>query len=268
LIKNIRLEIVELNEKLFLTLDDNDEFTSILNESVISEEILKKHEDKLQDLRLRYEEFKSLYEKINVWNQLWETFVIFDKKASDPNRFRAKGYNSLQEEKQRKEFRLKFAKLEEELSVLASSYKTCYNRDLSIKGQNISEYLSKIKNSYEANRKIEKKSAIQVSKNGMQRVNSLRNENCKRMSFARTSLMIPPNTPIPSRVSSAAFGANTSSTPKSATRITAEKIAKRSRDSFYKKTQTPQRPIASETSSKQATIERSRFQDISNQKKA
>lgn len=256
LVHKIRLEIAELNEKLYLSPNDTDEFN---NESVISEEILKKHEDKLQDLRLRYEEFRSLYEKIDAWNELWATFVVFDKKASDPNRFRAKGYNSLQEEKQRKEFRIKFAKLEEELSVLTVNYKACYNRDFSVKGQNINEYLNKVKSNYETNRKNEKKISTEVPKNGMQRVNSLKNENVKRMSLARKSLMIPPKTP--SRVSNAAFGSSTGTTPKSATRITAEKIAKRSRDSFYKKNQTPQRQSVSETQ------DRTRFKDISNQTK-
>ena len=77
---------------------------SLLTRTDFNEDLLKQHEEKLDDLKFRFEENEELFEKMARWMHVWGDFLAFEETTKDPNRFKARGYSMLEEEKRRKVF--------------------------------------------------------------------------------------------------------------------------------------------------------------------
>jgi len=52
-----------------------------------------------EELESQYDVNKSMYEQIEIWNELFLEFQEFEKNANDPQRFYRPGYSALAEEK-------------------------------------------------------------------------------------------------------------------------------------------------------------------------
>jgi predicted NodU family carbamoyl transferase len=88
---------------------------------------------------------------------LWDEFLGFEERTKDPNRFKTRGYYSLEEEKLRKQFNTQFPKLEEEI-VKVDEYEELNQVKFAIYGHAWCEYIKQIKQTYqdrEANEKRE-----------------------------------------------------------------------------------------------------------------
>ncbi|CAF1006146.1 unnamed protein product [Brachionus calyciflorus] len=157
-IEAIRLEIREMCQKMFIGDKEikkmNQEFLGLTE---FTEQLLTIHEEKLEDLKFRYEECQNLYEKTTEWTQLWNKFVQFEEKTKDPLRFKQRGYNMLEEEKQRKKFNNELPKLEEDLKKLALEYAEINGgQEFSVFGQSFTDYILTTKLDYEESKQKEK----------------------------------------------------------------------------------------------------------------
>lgn len=158
-IVNIRHEILSYYAKLYMSDDEIKEFKANFDDINYTEALLKLHEDKLEDLKFKYEENVGLYERIDKWMNLWDEFLAFEERTKDPNRFKTRGYNSLQEEKLRKEFNTQFPKLENEIASKANEFEELNQSHFSVYGFKWCDYVSQVKQSYQdrkANEKREK----------------------------------------------------------------------------------------------------------------
>ena len=120
-IENVRVEIKHYTDKMFIGTRELYAL-DMLRSANFNEDLLKEHEDKLEDLKFKYEEGATLYEKCAKWLEMWACFVEFEEKTKDPLRLKQRGYNMLIEEKERKTYNTTLPKLEEEIKTLAAEY--------------------------------------------------------------------------------------------------------------------------------------------------
>lgn len=158
-IESIRVEIKELCSKMYFGDKELKALTKdLLSSTDYTEQLLTRHEEKLEDLKFRYEEFEALYEKVGKWMKLWHEFVQFEEKTKDPQRFKQRGYNMLEEEKQRKTFQNQLPKLEDELNQLAVEYRnTNGGQDFTIQGMKYNEFIHVKRVDYEEGKELEKR---------------------------------------------------------------------------------------------------------------
>lgn len=157
-IEAIRVEIRHMCQRMFI----GDREVKKMNQEYLcstdyTEQLLTTHEEKLEDLKFRYEECQALYEKTTQWSNLWSQFVQFEEKTKDPLRFKQRGYNMLEEEKQRKRFNNELPKLEEELKQLAEEYKQMNgDQEFTIFGSSFTDFILTTKLDYEESKQKEK----------------------------------------------------------------------------------------------------------------
>jgi len=120
-IENVRDEINVYCQKMFIGSKELHAL-DMLRSTNFNEDLLQLHEQKLEDLKFKYEENESLYEKCGRWIDMWAEFVAFEEKTKDPLRLKQRGYNMLVEEKERKTFNIALPKLEEDIKALAIEY--------------------------------------------------------------------------------------------------------------------------------------------------
>lgn len=162
-IEQIRIEISVFYEKLYFSDTEIKKFDSFYKSKDFTEELLKVHEDKLEELKFNYDESQSLYDKTAKWLDFWQQFILFEEKTKDPNRFKVRGYNSLEEEKARKQFTKDFPKLEEELRRNAEEYSELNHKEYTIYGYEWKEYLDVLRKDYEKHKQNEKNEKKQQS---------------------------------------------------------------------------------------------------------
>ena len=121
-IEGVRIEILALCEKMFIGVKEMKLMDHLFKSVKYDEDLLKQHEEKLEDLQFRHTESEGLYEKMAKWIELWNQFIEFEEKTKDPLRLKQRGYNMLEEERQRKAFNSALPKLEDELVGLAKEY--------------------------------------------------------------------------------------------------------------------------------------------------
>lgn len=165
-IEELRMEIVEFNSKMYL---NGDAFGEHMRDVDYTEALLKMHEDHLEELRFKYDESDVLFEALAKWMNLWENFVAFEERTKDPNRFKTRGYNSLDEEKMRKQFTQQFPRLEDELVRYAADYEARNGGDrFMVHGLLWSDYLKTLRSDYEAFKANEKKEKQIIRDNAKQ----------------------------------------------------------------------------------------------------
>ncbi|GIY76184.1 protein regulator of cytokinesis 1 [Caerostris extrusa] len=77
-----------------------------------TDEVLQTYEAEVEKWRNYYEDVEHIFKKINKRDELWSLMLDFEKKAADPNRFKNRKGNLLQEEKQRKKLQKDLPALE------------------------------------------------------------------------------------------------------------------------------------------------------------
>lgn len=141
LLEQYRNEIELLSKKMYLNLNEYQ-----------SEDTLQVY-NKLQD---KYVKYNCLFDKTNKWLQLWEEFIDFEERTKDPLRFKVRGYNGFEEEKQRKRFQQSIPRLEDELKQLAQDYYAKEGSQYTIYGQLWSQFINSLKENYNNYKKFEK----------------------------------------------------------------------------------------------------------------
>lgn len=193
-IEQIRLEIGVYYEKLYFSDNEIDVFNEFFKSKDFTEDLLKIHEEKLEDLKFKYTESQTLYEKTFKWLELWRQFITFEEKTKDPSRFKVRGYNGAEEEKSRKQFQLQFPKLEDELKRLSDEYeKTNGGETFQIYGYEWNIYFEMLKKDYE-NHKLNEKKEKQAAAAGNANNNNYNNNVNKKDTFINkhTSKLITP----------------------------------------------------------------------------
>ncbi len=138
------------------------------------------HEELVQELEAQYEVNKSMYEQIEIWNELFLEFqefevrnffsslLIFTKKslyqknASDPQRFHRRGYSALVEGKTRKKLESTLRECELRLQNLADEFTKKNNGQIFLmnaNGKEIADYITQRKEDYAKTKEREREAA-------------------------------------------------------------------------------------------------------------
>jgi protein regulator of cytokinesis 1 len=147
-VEGIRCDIKVLMDKMFLVGDDHMQF--LLSSDDFNEELLAQHEKQLEELRFLYDENQDMYEKMRKWSEVWDEYVAFEEKTKDPQRFKQRGYNMLEEERQRKAFKIQLPKLEEDIVANANEYAEAHDgQSFCIFGMPYQQFIEHKKTVYE-----------------------------------------------------------------------------------------------------------------------
>jgi protein regulator of cytokinesis 1 len=147
-VEGIRCDIKVLMDKMYIVGDDQMQF--LLSSDDFNEELLAMHEKQLEELRFLYDENQDLYEKTRKWSEVWDEYVAFEEKTKDPQRFKQRGYNMLEEERQRKAFKIQLPKLEEDIVTHANEYAEAHDgQTFSIFGMSYQQFIEHKKTVYE-----------------------------------------------------------------------------------------------------------------------
>ena len=166
-IESIRVEVRQLCDQLFLGKNEMSQMEAkFLKSTDFTEALLTEHEEALEDLKFRYTESQALYEKTAKWIELWNEFIAFEEKTKDPQRFKIRGYNMLEEEKSRKAFQTQLPKLEDEIQKLASDYESMNGgQEYTVFGLSMTEFMHRKKLDYEESKMNERKEKQMIKEN-------------------------------------------------------------------------------------------------------
>ncbi|XP_014665995.1 PREDICTED: protein regulator of cytokinesis 1-like isoform X2 [Priapulus caudatus] len=120
-VKQIRNELHMWWEKCYYSVSQRADFSSFTNDEY-TEELLEAHEAELEKVKAHYAKHELLYIDVHKRKELWDKFVEFEKRASDPNRFTNRGGGLLQEEKERKRLTREIPRLEKEIDRLVQKW--------------------------------------------------------------------------------------------------------------------------------------------------
>ncbi|CAF2443799.1 unnamed protein product [Rotaria sp. Silwood2] len=135
---------------------------AILYNNDFTDDVYFMHEELVQELEAQYEVNKSMYEQIEVWNQLFLEFQEFEKNASDPQRFHRRGYSALAEEKTRKKLEITLRECELRLQKLANEFIEKNNGQpfiMNANGKEIADYITQRKEDYAKAKEREREAA-------------------------------------------------------------------------------------------------------------
>ncbi|XP_065843571.1 protein regulator of cytokinesis 1-like isoform X2 [Oscarella lobularis] len=93
----------------------DDEFT---------DRVLEAYEDKVESLRIYYEEHAQIYQKIEKRTKMWENYLRLEAKTNDPSRYKNRGGQLLKEGKERTLLKKELPKVERDLKGLLTDWQT------------------------------------------------------------------------------------------------------------------------------------------------
>ncbi|XP_062927091.1 protein regulator of cytokinesis 1b isoform X4 [Mobula hypostoma] len=140
-IEAVRQELVSYWDKCFFSSEQRQAFAPYYEENY-TEDLLQLHNLELNRLKQYYQTHQQLFEGVWKWEENWQLYLGFEKKASDPNRFTNRGGNLLKEEKQRTKLYKMLPKLEEELKVQIEAWEQEHCSQFLVNGQNFMGYVS------------------------------------------------------------------------------------------------------------------------------
>ncbi|XP_055518554.1 protein regulator of cytokinesis 1b isoform X2 [Leucoraja erinacea] len=140
-IEAVRQELASYWEKCFFSSEQRQAFAPYYEEEY-TEDLLQLHNYELNRLKQHYQAHQQLFEGVWKWEENWQLYLGFEKKASDPNRFANRGGNLLKEEKQRTKLYKMLPKLEEELKMQIDAWEQEQCSHFLVNGQNFMEYVS------------------------------------------------------------------------------------------------------------------------------
>ncbi|UJR25017.1 hypothetical protein I4U23_006378 [Adineta vaga] len=151
-------DIIKTRERIHVILNKlsvgdvaNNSKYAILYTNDFTEDIYFMHEELLQELEAQYEVNRTMYEQIEIWNELFLEFQEFEKNASDPQRFHRRGYSALAEEKTRRKLEANLRDCELRLENAAEEYMKKNNGQvfiMSANGKEITDYVRQRKEDY------------------------------------------------------------------------------------------------------------------------
>lgn len=155
-----RIHVI-LNKLSVNNITNNSKY-AILNTNDFTEDIYFMHEELVHELEAQYEMNKSMYEQIEIWNELFAEYQEFEKNASDPQRFHRRGYSALAEDKSRKKFESNLRECELRLERLANEFIEKNNGKKFVfndSGKDISEYIAQRKEDYAKSKERDREAA-------------------------------------------------------------------------------------------------------------
>ncbi|BFY98138.1 hypothetical protein BsWGS_01175 [Bradybaena similaris] len=140
-IEGIRHELVSWWDKCFFSKDQRARFTAY-NGDTYTEELLVAHELELKNVKQYYNTHRDLLEKIARRQEYFKNMIVFEDKASDPNRFfNDRGGKLLHEEKARKKLMKDLPKIEEEVAEAIQKWELENHKEFLVDGMKFQEYL-------------------------------------------------------------------------------------------------------------------------------
>lgn len=94
----------------------------VLSSDDFNEQLLEEHEKELEEIQLYYRHNEQLFTNLAHWHETWAEYREFQRQATDPDRFKRRGYSAIQEEKQRKHLEFTLKKLQEAVLQLSKDY--------------------------------------------------------------------------------------------------------------------------------------------------
>ncbi|XP_032870913.1 protein regulator of cytokinesis 1 isoform X2 [Amblyraja radiata] len=164
-IEAVRQELASYWEKCFFSSEQRQAFAPYYEEDY-TEDLLQLHNYELNRLKQHYQAHQQLFEGVWKWEENWQLYLGFEKKASDPNRFANRGGNLLKEEKQRTKLYKMLPKLEEELKMQIDAWEQEQCSHFLVNGQIFMEYVSeqwelhKLEKEHEKQERQQKKSKL------------------------------------------------------------------------------------------------------------
>lgn len=154
-IENIRDEIFAFYERCFYGREQMESFLPLYSND-FTEDLLEEHEKELQDIQIYYVHNQSLFENLANWHEIWAEYREFQRHASDPDRFKRRGYSAVQEEKQRKTLEFSLKKLQDAVLQLSKDYENEFGHQFLVEGVPVNEFFHHEKENYSQEKELEK----------------------------------------------------------------------------------------------------------------
>uniref|UniRef100_A0A0B6ZRP3 Protein regulator of cytokinesis 1 n=1 Tax=Arion vulgaris TaxID=1028688 RepID=A0A0B6ZRP3_9EUPU len=140
-VDGIRKELIFWWDKCYFSKEQRAVFKAF-NEEECTDELLYIHEKELESVRQYYMTHKDMLDKVTHREELFNSMIAFEVKASDPNRFFCdRGGKLLQEEKARKKLLKELPKVEEEVTEVIQKWEHDNEKNFLIDGMRFPEYM-------------------------------------------------------------------------------------------------------------------------------
>ncbi|ESO11159.1 hypothetical protein HELRODRAFT_91651, partial [Helobdella robusta] len=160
IIGSLRKQLDKLWDRCYIPMEQRKMFKGFYSDEW-NEEVLVKHEEEIRMLKAYYEEHKSLFEKVQHRDMVWEQFLEFERRASNPNRLFDKGWSLLQEEKERKKITKELPRIENEVMEEIDLWQKKMNKTFLINGFLYQDYIKMQWDDYRTHKENEKHSRQQ-----------------------------------------------------------------------------------------------------------
>lgn len=144
---NIKLFVDKLREDLVVwwskcccSPEEQHEFMHFTSDCY-TEDLLTLHEMQLEKLKSHYEQNIAIYNMYNKRESLWEKLLDLEHRANQPNRYKNRGGQLLNEEKERKTINAQLPKIENELLDLVNQYELLNGKQFLIHGKRLQELI-------------------------------------------------------------------------------------------------------------------------------
>ncbi|CAF1376716.1 unnamed protein product [Adineta steineri] len=154
-IENIRDEIFAQYEKCFYGREQMESFLPLYSNE-FTEELLDEHEKELEEINAYYIHNEQLFVNLASWHEVWAEYREFQRQASDPERFKRRGYSAVQEEKQRKHLEFTLKKVQDTVLQLSKDYEQEFGHQFLVEGVAVQDFFNTEKENYSQEKEIEK----------------------------------------------------------------------------------------------------------------
>jgi protein regulator of cytokinesis 1 len=154
-IENIRDEIFAQYEKCFYGREQMESFLPLYSNE-FTEELLDEHEKELEEINMYYMHNEQLFVNLANWHEVWAEYREFQRQASDPDRFKRRGYSAVQEEKQRKHLEFSLKKVQDTVLQLSKEYEQEFGHQFLVEGVPVQDFFNHEKENYSQEKELEK----------------------------------------------------------------------------------------------------------------
>ncbi|XP_041369390.1 protein regulator of cytokinesis 1-like isoform X2 [Gigantopelta aegis] len=162
-VDGIRTELQCLWGKCFFNNEQRERF-KFMHEDTYTEELLKVHENELEEVKSYYNTYKDLFDKLEKWEALFQERVEIERKAMDPNRYKNRRHNYiLQDEKAMKKVQKELPKVEEEVRNAVHEWQQHHKKAFLVEGMSFTDYVKQKWDAYHEE-KIREKEQRQIAK--------------------------------------------------------------------------------------------------------
>lgn len=114
-----------------------------IEDDEINQSLLDTYDNEVAKWRKYYKDTEHIIQKIEKRRELWDQMILFENKATDPNRFKNRGGNLLQEERQRKLLQKMLPELEEKILVDILNYEKEAEKQFLYFGEKFEDYMKR-----------------------------------------------------------------------------------------------------------------------------